>query len=102
LLTFGAAATCALSGNGPFFEPSIQHSLISLQAYGIVSSLATLIVASLAREREKMTAALADSLERFQQLTTLSSDRYWEQDENLRYTSVAGRAVEGLRVREED
>jgi PAS domain S-box-containing protein len=66
-----------------------------------LSSLATLLVSSLAHERERVTAALAESLERFQQLTALSSDWYWEQDENLRFTRIAGRAVAEHRVREE-
>ena len=37
--------------------------------------------------------ALRDSEERFRQLTRLSSDWYWEQDAELRYTRVEGRGL---------
>ncbi|HYL19996.1 MAG TPA: EAL domain-containing protein [Burkholderiales bacterium] len=102
LLTFGAAAASTLLGSGPFADASAQGALVSLQTYGIVSSLATLLVSSLAQEREKVAAQLTLSVDRFQHLTTLSSDWYWEQDENLRFTHIAGRAVEENRLRRED
>ncbi len=102
LLTFGAAATSILLGTGPFADASTQDALLFLQTYGIVSSLATLLVSSLAQERERVTSELSESVERFQQLTALSSDWYWEQDENLRFTRIAGRAVEERLLREED
>jgi diguanylate cyclase (GGDEF)-like protein/PAS domain S-box-containing protein len=102
LLTFAAAASATMLGTGPFASASLQDGLASLQTYGIVSSLATLLLSSLAQERESVAAELNDSLERFQQLTALSSDWYWEQDEKLRFTRIAGRAVEERRVREED
>src|SRR5262249_25261938 len=37
---------------------------------------------------------LRRSLQRFHRLTALSTDWYWEQDEKLRFTQLAGRAVE--------
>jgi diguanylate cyclase (GGDEF)-like protein/PAS domain S-box-containing protein len=67
-----------------------------------VSSLATLLVSSLAQQRERAAAKLSESLERFQQLTALSSDWYWEQDEKLRFTHIAGRAVDERRVHADD
>jgi diguanylate cyclase (GGDEF)-like protein/PAS domain S-box-containing protein len=99
LLTFCAAAVGTLLGGGPFAAATLWDSLVSLQTYGIVSSLATLLVSSLAQQRERVAAKLSESLERFQQLTTLSSDWYWEQDEELRFTHIAGRAVDEHRVR---
>lgn len=42
------------------------------------------------------TAALRASEERFQRLTELSSDWYWEQDAEGRYTDVSGPAIEML------
>jgi diguanylate cyclase (GGDEF)-like protein/PAS domain S-box-containing protein len=102
LLTFGTAAASTLLGSGPFLDVTPQLSLASLQTYGIVSSLATLLVNSLAQERERVSAQLSESLERFQQLTALSSDWYWEQDEELRFTHIAGRAVEERRLLAED
>ena len=41
-------------------------------------------------QRKRAEQALAESEERFQRLTNLSSDWYWEQDENLRFTSLSG------------
>jgi diguanylate cyclase (GGDEF)-like protein/PAS domain S-box-containing protein len=40
--------------------------------------------------RRKMEAALRDSEERFRDLTELSSDWYWEQDERYRFTQING------------
>lgn len=47
------------------------------------------------------TAELRDSEERFHRFTELSSDWYWEQDANGRFTSVSGPAVEMLGIRGE-
>ena len=98
LLTFCVAAGGTLLGSGPFAAAALGDSLVALQTYGIVSSLATLLVSSLAQQRERAAAKLSESLERFQQLTALSSDWYWEQDEELRFTHIAGRAVDEQRV----
>src|SRR5262249_18846652 len=86
LLTFSTAAASTLLGSGLFGDASVADALVSLQTYGIVSSLATLLVSSLAQEREKVAEQLTESADRFRHLTTLSSDWYWEQDENLRFT----------------
>jgi PAS domain S-box-containing protein len=45
------------------------------------------------------TAELRASEERFQRLTELSSDWYWEQDVNGRFTQVSGPALEMLGIR---
>ena len=50
------------------------------------------------RER---TAELRESEERFHRLTELSSDWYWEQDANGRFTKVSGPALEMLGIRGE-
>jgi len=102
LLAFVAAAAGTMLGRGPFIHASLPHGLVSLQTYAIVSSLATLLVSSLAQERAKVAVELGRTLERFQQLTALSSDWYWEQDENLRFTHISGSGVEARRVRMED
>lgn len=44
------------------------------------------------------TAALRASEERFQRLTELSSDWYWEQDADGRFTEVSGPAIEMLGI----
>jgi PAS domain S-box-containing protein len=48
------------------------------------------------------TAELRESEERFQRLTELSSDWYWEQDVNGRFTQVSGPALEMLGIRGDD
>jgi len=48
------------------------------------------------------TAELRASEERFQRLTELSSDWYWEQDVNGRFTRVSGPALEMLGIRGDD
>src|SRR5438477_10149232 len=45
------------------------------------------------------TAELRESEERFHRLTELSSDWYWEQDVNGRFTQVSGPALEMLGIR---
>ena len=51
------------------------------------------------RER---TAELRASEARFQRLTELSSDWYWEQDENGNFTEVYGPVLEMLEIRVDD
>jgi PAS domain S-box-containing protein len=48
------------------------------------------------------TAELRASEERFHRLTELSSDWYWEQDVNGRFTQVSGPALEMLGIRGDD
>jgi PAS domain S-box-containing protein len=48
------------------------------------------------------TAELSESEARFRRLTELSSDWYWEQDENGHFTKVYGPALEMLGVQESD
>jgi CheY-like chemotaxis protein len=48
------------------------------------------------------TAELRESEERFHRLTELSSDWYWEQDVNGRFTQVSGPALEMLGIRGDD
>ena len=48
------------------------------------------------------TAELRESEERFHRLTELSSDWYWEQDVNGRFTNVSGPAIEMLGIRGDD
>ncbi len=44
--------------------------------------------------RARAEEALRQSEERFRSLTELSSDWYWEQDRDLRFTGVSGRAIQ--------
>jgi diguanylate cyclase (GGDEF)-like protein/PAS domain S-box-containing protein len=98
LLTFSAAALGVLMGTGPFSDPSLHDSMLILQTYGVVSSLAALLVSALTAERSQAETELRHSLQRFQQLTALNADWYWEQDEHLRFTQLAGRAVDQQQI----
>ena len=51
---------------------------------------------------QERTEALRASEARFRRLTELSSDWYWEQDENGRFTKIFGPALEMLGIRIDD
>jgi PAS domain S-box-containing protein len=51
---------------------------------------------------QERTAALRDSEARFRRLTELTSDWYWEQDENGNFTKVFGPVYEMLGIRIDD
>ncbi len=48
--------------------------------------------------RKQAEDVLRDSEERFRSLTQLSSDIYWEQDEEFRFTSIAGKGSNRIKV----
>jgi PAS domain S-box-containing protein len=50
----------------------------------------------------KRTAELSESEDRFRRLTELSSDWYWEQDENGHFTKIFGPVFEMLGIRVDD
>ena len=50
-------------------------------------------------ERKRSEEALRQSEARFRSLTQLSSDLYWEQDDQYRFTSIAGTGSERVNVR---
>jgi diguanylate cyclase (GGDEF)-like protein/PAS domain S-box-containing protein len=88
LVTFLIATLGTEAGTGPFARAS-GDALLQLQTFGIIVSLTTLLAASLAIERRRAATAHRETAERFRQLAALSSDWYWEQDENLRFTYVS-------------
>jgi len=92
-LTFCAAAGGTLLGSGPFAAADPADSLVSLQVYGIVYSLATLLVSGLAQRRESVATQLSESLARFQQLTAVSADRYRDVAENKRFLDALIAAI---------
>ncbi len=89
LVTLSIAALGTGAGTGPFVHDTGVEGLLHVQTYGIVASLATLLIASLAAERRRIGLQFQETAERFRGLTALSSDWYWEQDENLRFTYVS-------------
>ena len=89
LVTLGIAALGTGAGTGPFVHDPGIEALLHVQTFGIVASLTTLLVASLAAERRRIGFQFQETAERFRGLTALSSDWYWEQDENLRFTYVS-------------
>jgi diguanylate cyclase (GGDEF)-like protein/PAS domain S-box-containing protein len=85
-------------GYGPFAVPD---SVVYAQTFGIIAAFTTLLAGSLAAERRGLDAELRETAGRLRQLTALSSDWYWEQDENLRFTMLAGRALDEQRIQPE-
>ncbi len=102
LLTFAIAALGTLTGHGPFASPAASYASLHLVTFGLVVCLSTLILAALAAERRRVADELEQAAVRFRSLTALSSDWYWEQDEQLRFTMIAGRAADEGRVRPAD
>jgi len=51
-------------------------------------------------ESKRAELALRESEERFRSLTQLSSDMYWEQDDQYRFTSIAGSGLERVKARD--
>jgi diguanylate cyclase (GGDEF)-like protein/PAS domain S-box-containing protein len=72
---------------------STRHVLRSGDAY-IIAAISRDISERLASEN-----ALRESEERFRSLTELSSDMYWEQDEQFRFTSMSGTGSERVNVK---
>ncbi len=89
VVTLAVAALGTGAGMGPFAHNLGISGLLHLLTYGIVASLAALLAASLAAERRRIGMQLGEAADRFRGLTALSSDWYWEQDENLRFTYVS-------------
>ncbi len=89
LLTLCIAALGTGAGTGPFVHYAGVEALLHVQTFGIVASLTTLVVASLAAERRRIGFQFQETAERFRGLTALSSDWYWEQDEAMRFTYIS-------------
>ncbi|MBC8007408.1 MAG: PAS domain S-box protein, partial [Prolixibacteraceae bacterium] len=77
-------------GTGPFAGTSVEIDLMLLHVFLVVYSITTLLVATVNGERNRAVADADDTAKRFRGLSELTSDWYWEQDENLRFTSTTG------------
>ena len=100
LLMLLAFATWGLTqGTGPFVAASGLANHVSTYLFVAITSVMALVLHAIAQERRATAAGLRASLQRFQTLTTLSSDWYWEQDADMRFTLIAGRAIDEGRIR---
>ena len=68
---------------------------MSLEIIEIEGVQCVLSVTQDVTQRKAVAQALHDSEERFRGLTALSSDWYWEQDENLRFTMISAGIAKG-------
>ncbi len=102
LLLLGFASWGLAHGTGPFAASSGFSNQVSTYLYVATAAVMTFVLHGLALERRNSAARLRDSLQRFEALTSLSADWYWEQDPELRFTRVAGRAIDEQRIRAED
>lgn len=87
--------------------PAVEHKLLRLDGaivYAEISSVpfyyenahSSLVFARDVTDRKLAEAALRESEERFHQLAALSSEWYWEQDENHRFTRITGWNADGV------
>jgi diguanylate cyclase (GGDEF)-like protein/PAS domain S-box-containing protein len=76
-----------------FAFESTRHVMRSGDTY-IIAAISRDITPRIAAEE-----ALRDSEERFRSLTALSSDMYWEQDDQFRFTSMSGMGSERVNVK---
>ncbi|TMH38250.1 MAG: EAL domain-containing protein [Betaproteobacteria bacterium] len=91
--THGMRSQYRCKDGSTFPFESTRHVLRSGDAY---------IIAAISRDiRERLAAetALRESEERFRSLTVLSSDMYWEQDEQFRFTSMSGTGSQRVNVK---
>ena len=85
---FAIAVLETVHGTGPFAEGSREVNLLLLHLFLVIVSFTTLLVAGLNAERTRSLRGANQSAERYQRLSELSAEWYWEQDENLRFTSL--------------
>jgi diguanylate cyclase (GGDEF)-like protein/PAS domain S-box-containing protein len=95
LLTVSIALGATLLGYGPFAGST---GVVYAQSFGLIVAFTTLVAGALAAERRRTDAELQETAARFERVAALSSDWYWEQDENLRFTMIAGRALDEKRL----
>lgn len=93
-VVFIAATSGTLAGLGPFGRSAVPDGPLIFHVAVVVFFSTTLLVSVIGTELKQALARARDSAERFQGLTDLSTDWYWEQDENLRFTFVSA-AAEG-------
>ena len=75
---------------GQFSATGPYGGLLQLQLMLAVFTCVTLIVNAVSEERSRILSIARENLVRFQELTEVSADWYWEQDEKMRFTFVSG------------
>jgi diguanylate cyclase (GGDEF)-like protein/PAS domain S-box-containing protein len=100
-IVFAIVAWGTMAGLGPFARGVVPHGLLIFHVAVLVFFGTTLLVSAASRERNLALARASSNAERFQRLTELSTDWYWEQDENYRNTYMSPRysSRTGLRMK---
>ncbi|MBI3529148.1 MAG: EAL domain-containing protein [Betaproteobacteria bacterium] len=75
-------------GTGPFAIGDPGVNLILLHVFLAITSFTTLLVAGVNAERAGALHDMRRNVDRYRQLSELSAEWYWEQDENLRFKSL--------------
>ncbi len=76
-------------GRGPFIDPVPYLALTKFWAYMTTLSVVSMLVSALNSERTQAHQHLVQAEERFRTLTQMSSDWYWEQDREFRFTAIS-------------
>jgi diguanylate cyclase (GGDEF)-like protein/PAS domain S-box-containing protein len=82
--------SAASLGRGPFADASLYLAITKFWAYMGTVSLVSLLVSALNLERTAAHQQLVQAEARFRALTHLSSDWFWEQDTEFRFTHLEG------------
>lgn len=102
-LVFTAAANLALfaiaewaitHGYGPVVTSNATNVLLATQVAVAAFAAITLIVNAISEERAGARAIAEENQDRFRELNELSSDWYWEQDAELRFTFLSAAVTE--------
>lgn len=75
---------------GPLLGDSLIDRAYALHGFVMLASVTLLFLAAHVHRTRQIAAAAQAGEERFRRLTTLSSDWYWEQDAELRFTAFEG------------
>ena len=82
------------AGLGPFAAGDPTSNILLLHLFLAVVTFTTYLVAGVNAERIAAAAEARANAERFRNLSDLSADWYWEQDDQFRFTWRAGRGLE--------
>jgi diguanylate cyclase (GGDEF)-like protein/PAS domain S-box-containing protein len=100
-IVFALAAWGSMAGLGPFAFGVVADGPLIFHLAVVTFFATTLLVSAVGGELAHALAHARQSADRFQRLTELSSDWYWEQDEHYRVTYMSPRysSKSGLRMK---